>query len=114
MDPTVFFKCMADQTRLTCLLLLQQEGELCVCELTEALQESQPKVSRHLAQLKKYHLLSDRRQGQWVFYRINHALPDWTQQIIALTNRSNQTFLQPSLNNLASMHARPDRDQACC
>lgn len=47
-----FFKLVADDTRLRCLLLLVQEGELCVCELMTALNESQPKISRHLALLR--------------------------------------------------------------
>ena len=41
MNPTVFFKALADETRLRALLLITQEGELCVCELMSALQESQ-------------------------------------------------------------------------
>jgi len=67
-------------------MLIQQEGELCVCELMEALQESQPKISRHLAQLRKFNLLSDRRQGQWVFYRINPSLPNWAADILNTTS----------------------------
>ena len=63
MNPVQFYKCLSDETRLRCLLLIEQEGELCVCELTEALDEIQPKVSRHLAQLRKCELLIDRRQG---------------------------------------------------
>jgi len=113
-DPTVFFKCLADQTRLRCLLLLQQQGELCVCELIEALQESQPKISRHLAQLKKCGLLSDRKQGLWVFYRLNDSLPTWCLETFATTNLSNPNFLQQNLNNLINMRNRPERDLACC
>jgi len=112
-DPTLFFKCLADQTRLRCLLLLQQQGELCVCELIEALQESQPKISRHLAQLKKCGLLSDRKQGQWVFYRISESLPIWSLQILNTTSLSNTAFLQQNLKNLSNMRNRPERDLAC-
>ncbi|MEO9274926.1 metalloregulator ArsR/SmtB family transcription factor [Marinomonas sp. 5E14-1] len=53
MDPSLFFKALADDTRLRCLLLIKQFTELCVCELMEALNETQPKISRHLAQLRK-------------------------------------------------------------
>ncbi len=52
MELTIFFKALADETRLRSLLLILQQGELCVCELTEALALSQPKISRHLAQLR--------------------------------------------------------------
>ncbi|ABC27415.1 predicted transcriptional regulator [Hahella chejuensis KCTC 2396] len=79
MDPLQLFKCLSDETRLRSLLLIQQEGELCVCELTAALDEIQPKISRHLAQLRKCGLLLDSRQGQWVFYRVNPALLAWVE-----------------------------------
>ena len=47
-DELAILKCLADETRLRMLLLISQEGELCVCELTSALNEGQSKVSRHL------------------------------------------------------------------
>jgi len=114
MNPVSFFKCLADETRLRCLLLIELEGELCVCELTEALQEIQPKVSRHLAQLRKCELLLDRRQGQWVFYRINPALPEWAQSVIAASALSNKAFLKENMKNLTGMGDRPERAKACC
>ena len=82
LNPTHFFKCLADETRLRCLLLLQKRGELCVCELTQALQMSQPKISRHLALLRTCRLLQDRRQGAWVYYRLHPALPDWALAVL--------------------------------
>lgn len=114
MNPVIFFKCLADQTRLSCLLLLQKKGELCVCELIAAIQESQPKISRHLSQLKKCGLLIDRKQGQWVFYRINPDLPSWAQEILKTTEQANQPFLQHNLSNLSQMENRPQAKQACC
>ena len=80
--PAQFFKCLADETRLRCLLLLQQRGELCVCELTQALQMSQPKISRHLGLLRTCRLLQDRRQGAWVYYRLHPELPDWALAVL--------------------------------
>lgn len=70
-----FFKSLSDNTRLRCVTLLQKEGKLCICELTTALDLSQPKISRHLAQLRQCGLLQDSREGQWVYYRINPKLP---------------------------------------
>ena len=52
MNADQFFKALSDLTRLRMLVLLSHEGELCVCELTHALDEIQPKISRHLAQLR--------------------------------------------------------------
>ena len=84
-----FFKCLADETRLKALLLITREGELCVCELTQALDEIQPKVSRHLAQLKQCCLIQDRRQGQWVFYSLSPDLPSWCRETLQQTLEQN-------------------------
>lgn len=114
MQPLEFFKLLADETRLHSVLLIAQEGELCVCELTTALNETQPKISRHLAMLRKSQVLLDRRQGQWVFYRINPALPDWARQNITQTVEQNAALLQPLMSSLCSMGDRPERAAACC
>lgn len=114
MTPIQFFKCLADETRLRCILLIQCEGELCVCELTEALQNIQPKISRHLAQLRRCELLLDRRQGQWVFYRINPDLPDWAKAVIETTTENNGELLGKNLKRLRHMGDRPARQVACC
>lgn len=113
MNPLKFYKCLADETRLRCLMLIKHEGELCVCELTTALAEIQPKVSRHLAQLRQCELLIDRKQGQWVFYRINPSLPAWADTVLAQTTEANATFLRENLTNLHGMGARPGRVSAC-
>ncbi|MBL1320716.1 MAG: metalloregulator ArsR/SmtB family transcription factor [Methylophaga sp.] len=113
-DPIQFYKCFTDEIRLKCLMLIQYEGELCVCELMAALDDIQPKVSRHLAVLKKSELLIDRKQGQWVFYRINPDLPDWAKSVLAQTAESNVGFIQQNINNLTAMGSRPDRAKVCC
>ena len=84
-DTDTLFRALADATRLRSLLLLQREGELCVCELTHALGESQPKISRHLAQLREAGLVTDRRQGLWVYYRLHPDLPAWATEVLAAT-----------------------------
>lgn len=114
MSPLQFYKCLADDTRLRCMLLIVHEQELCVCELTEALQEIQPKISRHLAQLRKCNLLIDRRQGQWVFYRVNSALPDWAKKVLIETLEANPIFLKQNLKQLNQMGDRPERVKSCC
>lgn len=114
MQPVEFFKLLADETRLSSLLLIVQEGELCVCELTSALCETQPKISRHLAMLRSAKVLLDRRQGQWVFYRLNPELPKWALETLELTSVQNKTLLTPLLKNLCAMGDRPERAKACC
>jgi ArsR family transcriptional regulator len=82
MDPLVFFKALADVTRLHILMLLSEHREVCVCELTASLKLSQPKISRHLALLRKAGLIQDHRQGAWVYYRLHVALPRWCRHIL--------------------------------
>ncbi len=114
MTPLTFFKLLADETRLQSVLLMAQEGELCVCELTSALQQIQPKISRHLAMLRKAQLLLDRRQGQWVYYRINPNLPDWALGSISQILAHNPQLLAPLQHNLCAMGDRPARTASCC
>jgi ArsR family transcriptional regulator, arsenate/arsenite/antimonite-responsive transcriptional repressor len=64
---------------------LVAKGELCVCDFTGALNMIQPKISRHLAILKKYNAVIDRRSGVWIYYRINPQLPKWMQKILSST-----------------------------
>lgn len=69
-----FFTSLADPTRLRIVNLLLRSGELCVCDIYEVLQLSQPKVSRHLAFLKLRGLLLDRSVGLWSLYSLNEDL----------------------------------------
>jgi ArsR family transcriptional regulator len=100
MTPITFYKCLSEDTRLKCLLLITLKGELCVCDLISALKLSQPKVSRHLAELRKCGILSDNRRGKWVFYELNQALPKWALEVLALTSQDNQVYLNDCLYNL--------------
>ena len=63
------FKALADQTRLRILGLLL-DGEVCVCHIHESLGLPQPKISRHLAYLRRTGLVDTRREGLWVHYRL--------------------------------------------
>jgi ArsR family transcriptional regulator len=113
MTPITLFKCLADETRLRAALLVVSEGELCVCELMEALEESQPKVSRHLAQLRTCGLLLDRRQGLWIYYRVNPDLPAWVHTVLHTSLEANDAWLEDNLANLQQMGDRPVR-AVCC
>ena len=111
--PVTLFKCLADDTRARMTQLIAQEGELCVCELTAALEESQPKISRHLAQLRSSGLLQDRRAGQWVYYRLHPQLPAWVGQIRAQVLEAADPQLAEDRLRLHSMRDRPDRASLC-
>ena len=64
------FHALADETRLRIVDLLR-EGERCVCDLQDWLGMSQSALSFHLKTMKDAGLLTDRRQGRWVYYRLN-------------------------------------------
>jgi len=64
------FKTLSEPVRLRIVYLLLEKGELCVCDLVETLELSQSVVSRHLAYLRNNGLVSTRREGVWVYYRI--------------------------------------------
>lgn len=70
---------LSDPIRLRCLALLAEKDELCVCELTQCLQVSQPTVSKHMAILREAGLVKDRREAQWVLYSLAPDLPDWAR-----------------------------------
>ncbi len=113
-ETDTFFKMLADSTRLRSLLLMQAEGELCVCELTHALNLSQPKISRHLAHLREAGVLVARRNGTWMNYRINPDLQDWALEILQTTLdgvRNTEPFISDR-KILDKMADRPGK--ACC
>lgn len=110
-NPVDVFKALADDTRTRIALLVAREGELCVCELTAALDLSQPKISRHLAQLRHAGLLSDRRQGQWVYYRLHPQLPSWVSTLVEQALAANGEWLAADVQRLTAMADRPVR---CC
>lgn len=80
------FKACADQTRLRILNMLASEGEICVCHLVDVLQTNQPKVSRHLAYLKRVGLVADRKDGLWVHYRLAVPLAEHAERLLACLN----------------------------
>lgn len=65
----LFFQALGDNTRLR-LLNLMGDQEICVCYFVEILGQSQPKISRHLAYLRRAGIVEARREGKWMHYRI--------------------------------------------
>ena len=100
MSPLTFYKCLSDDTRLKSLLLITVKGELCVCHLQSALDLSQPKISRHLAELRKCGLLQDERRGKWVYYSLHADLPEWMILILKLTAEESSEYLSNCLRLL--------------
>ncbi len=68
-DVELLFKALADKTRLR-LINLIGDDEVCVCFFVEVLKTNQPKISRHLAYLRRAGVVAARREGKWMHYRI--------------------------------------------
>ena len=78
----VFFSALADRTRLR-LLNLMRDGEVCVCFFAETIGTNNPKISRHLAYLKRAGLVTGRRDGKWMHYQISKPKQKAAAEILA-------------------------------
>jgi ArsR family transcriptional regulator, arsenate/arsenite/antimonite-responsive transcriptional repressor len=101
------FRALADSTRLRILGLLLA-GEVCVCHIHESLKVPQPKASRHLAYLRRAGLVSTRRDGLWVHYRLA-ALPDPVLAAIAAAVRHGLTHVEDVHRDLERLQKRTGR-----
>jgi ArsR family transcriptional regulator, arsenate/arsenite/antimonite-responsive transcriptional repressor len=113
MDAPLLFKALSDPTRLRCIVLLVRYEELCVCELTHALALPQPKISHHLASLRRAGLVSDRKEGLWIYYRINTALPAWAIKVIQAT-ADDLKGEEPYNGDAAALAIMPSRPGKVC
>lgn len=101
-----FFLALADRTRLR-LLNLMDDREICVCYFVQVLDQSQPKISRHLAYLRKAGIVAARREGKWMHYRI--AMPENSGAAMVL--RQTLKWLKDEHSMLAD---RGRLAKACC
>ena len=92
-DLVKFFAALADANRLRLLHLLK-DGEVCVCHLQAVLQTNQPKISRHLAYLRRAGLVAARKEGRWTHYRLT---PPGQQQSAILAETLNGLDRQASV-----------------
>lgn len=106
--PDALFAALSNETRLRCISLLLSHGELCVCELTEVVGVAQPNVSRHLAQLREAGLVTDRRDSQWIYYRINPGLPEWAVHALEAVNEGTHRT-DPYNSDRKTLAAMPNR-----
>ena len=106
MDLEALFRALADRTRLR-ILNLMRDQEVCVCYFVEILRISQPKISRHLAYLRRAGIVAARRSGTWMHYRIP-----------APTEASAAGILRAVLNSLAEDREMKNDlvrlEKACC
>jgi len=102
------FQALGDATRLRILGLLLT-GEVCVCDIHESLKVSQPKVSRHLAYLRRSGLVDTRRQGLWVYYR----LADGSDPIVSTIQQA-VTHVLGHVAGVQRDAGRLQRKNGCC
>ena len=95
------FLALSDKTRLR-LLNLMRGGEICVFYFTEVTGESQPKVSRHLAYLRNAGIVSARRKGKWIFYKIEKPESPFAAKILQDTMEwlKDQDFMRADYEKL--------------
>lgn len=98
--PLKFYKCLSDETRLKSVLLVRHFNQLCVCDLAAALRLSQPKISRHLAELRVQGLLIGERRGKWVYYQLNPGLPAWLLKVLKQTAEADADLLKAEIEFL--------------
>jgi ArsR family transcriptional regulator len=92
------FHALSDGTRLSILQRLRF-GERCVCEMTDALDAAQSRLSFHLRVLKEAGLVTDRREGRWMYYTLN---PETLSEVAEL------------IDGLASAPSAAERKHGCC
>lgn len=104
----VLFRALADRTRLR-LLSLMGEDEICVCFLVEVLKTNQPKISRHLAYLRRAGVVTARREGKWMHYRIVEPSDGYAARIFQEVRRwlANDPVLQRDRERLNKICCAP-------
>jgi ArsR family transcriptional regulator len=105
-DMVQLFAALADATRLR-LLNLMNGREVCVCYFVEILKQGQPKISRHLAYLRRAGIIEARREGKWMHYRIERPADAKAASVLDATLKAFETDrkMQADLARLG---------QACC
>lgn len=83
-DLELFFAALSDRTRLR-LLNLMRDGEVCVCFFAETLKTNNPKISRHLSYLKRAGLVTARREGKWMHYKISEPKNPQAAELFSAT-----------------------------
>ncbi|MFI5232145.1 MAG: ArsR/SmtB family transcription factor [Gemmatimonadales bacterium] len=85
-----WFHALSDETRLEIVERLIG-GERCVCELTDLMDAAQSRLSFHLKTLKDADIVTDRREGRWVYYTLNRATLDEIETLVGSLKRTDRT-----------------------
>jgi ArsR family transcriptional regulator len=106
----VLFRALADPTRLR-LLNLIADREICVCYFVEILRISQPKVSRHLAYLRRAGIVASRREGKWMHYRLAAPKDQAAASILqeTLKHLKKKSEMRRDVSRLSSACCAPEK-----
>ena len=105
-DLVPLFAALADRTRLR-LLNLMRGGEICVCYFVNVLDETQPKISRHLAYLRRVGVVKGRRDGKWIHYSIARPADESAAAVL-------DTTLKAIADDRQMQRDRMALERACC
>jgi len=105
-DLVTLFQALGDRTRLRLLNLLAA-GEICVCYFIDVLVDPQPKISRHLAYLRRAGLASARRDGKWMHYSLARPASPAVARVLDAT-------LEELANDKQMQRDREQLERACC
>jgi len=106
-------KALSDPIRLRIILLLQAEGELCVCDLIAVLNLPQSTVSRHLAYLKRSCWVDTRRQGLWMYYTLSQESCDICQELLLVLKQHASDLPEAAADRRALAALLKNKPAAC-
>lgn len=110
MEILKFIKCLADKTRFKLFKLLLDQ-KLCVCELTEILDRTQPCISQHIKKLKDLDLLIEEKDEQWIYYSIDNNKYEYYQK--KLNNLKELSFTELEFPNISKRLENVKKQDLC-
>ena len=106
-------KALSDPIRLRIILLLQSEGELCVCDLMAVLKLPQSTVSRHLAYLKRSCWVDTRRQGLWMYYTLSQESCTICREFLQILQQHASDLPEAATDRIALAAFLKDKPEVC-
>lgn len=107
-------KALSDPIRLRIVLLLQSEGELCVCDLMAVLKLPQSTISRHLAYLKRSCWVDIRREGVWMHYSLSVSSCDICKEILKTLKVHASKLSEPSADRNTLLAFQKNKEKTVC
>jgi ArsR family transcriptional regulator len=107
-------KALSDPIRLRIILLLQGEGELCVCDLMAVLRLPQSTVSRHLAYLKRSCWVDIRREGVWMHYTLSRESCDICKELLLILKHHAGEFPEAAADRAALAAFMKEKPSESC